>query len=102
MCDTFADGGIERVGGHPEIELGLVELARETGEARHLAQAATFVRRPGTGTLGEIPFGQAYFQDDVPVAPPPSCGGTPCGRCTSRPAPSTSPSTRATTSCSAS
>ena len=24
----FGDGGIERVGGHPEIELGLVELAR--------------------------------------------------------------------------
>ena len=68
VCDTFADGGIERVGGHPEIELGLVELARETGEARYLAQAATFVRRRGTGTLGEIPFGQAYFQDDVPVA----------------------------------
>ena len=44
VCDTFADGGIERVGGHPEIELGLVELARETGEQRYLDQAATFVR----------------------------------------------------------
>ena len=67
VCDTFADGGIERVGGHPEIELGLVELARETGEQRYLAQASTFIRRRGTGTLGEIPFGQAYFQDDMPI-----------------------------------
>ena len=67
VCDAFADGAIERVGGHPEIELGLVELARQTGEQRYLDQAATFVRRRGTGTLGEIPFGQAYFQDDVPI-----------------------------------
>ena len=67
VCDTFADGGIERVGGHPEIELGLAELARYTGEQRYFDQAATFVRRRGTGTLGEIPFGQAYFQDDVPI-----------------------------------
>ncbi|MDF2731700.1 MAG: hypothetical protein K0S92_325 [Desertimonas sp.] len=67
VCDAFADGGIERVGGHPEVELGLVELARQTGEQRYLDQAATFVRRRGTGTLGEIPFGQAYFQDDVPI-----------------------------------
>ncbi len=67
VCDTFADGGIERVGGHPEIELGLVELARLTGEQRYLDQAAPFVERRGTGTLGEIAFGQAYFQDDVPI-----------------------------------
>ncbi len=67
VCDTFGDGGIERVGGHPEIELGLVELARTTGEQRYLDQAALFVERRGRGTLGEIPFGQAYFQDDVPI-----------------------------------
>jgi DUF1680 family protein len=67
VCETFADGGIERVGGHPEIELGLVELARATGEQRYLEQAARFVERRGHGTLGEIGFGQAYFQDDVPI-----------------------------------
>ena len=48
VCETFADGGIERVGGHPEIELGLVELARETGSERYLDQAATVRRAPGT------------------------------------------------------
>jgi DUF1680 family protein len=67
VCTTFADGGIERVGGHPEVELGLVELARATGEQRYLEQAALFVERRGRGTLGEIGHGQAYFQDDVPV-----------------------------------
>jgi DUF1680 family protein len=67
VCDTFADGGIERVCGHPEVELGLVELARLTGEQRYLEQAARFVERRGRGTLGEIHFGPAYFQDDVPI-----------------------------------
>ena len=67
VCDTFADGGIERVCGHPEVELGLVELARVTGEQRYLDQAARFVERRGRGTLGEIQFGPAYFQDDVPI-----------------------------------
>ena len=67
VCDTFGPGGIERVGGHPEVELGLAELARVTGEQRYLDQAALFIDRRGRGTLGEIGFGQAYFQDDVPI-----------------------------------
>ncbi|WP_309068729.1 beta-L-arabinofuranosidase domain-containing protein [Microbacterium sp.] len=53
--------------GHPEIELGLVELGRVTGEQRYIDQAALFVERRGRGTLGEIEFGQEYFQDAVPV-----------------------------------
>jgi DUF1680 family protein len=67
VCATFGPGGIERVGGHPEIEMGLVELARLTGEQRYLDQAALLVERRGRGTLAEIGFGQAYFQDDEPV-----------------------------------
>ena len=67
VCDAFGDGGIERVCGHPEVELGLVELARLTGDQRYLDQAARFVERRGRGTLGEIPFGPAYFQDDTPI-----------------------------------
>ncbi len=67
VCDTFADGGIERVCGHPEVEVGLVELARVTGEGRYLDQASRFIARRGRGSLGEIPFGPAYFQDDVPI-----------------------------------
>ena len=67
VCSQFGPGGIERVGGHPEIEMGLVELARWTGEQRYLDQAALFIDRRGHGTLGEIGFGQAYFQDDMPI-----------------------------------
>jgi DUF1680 family protein len=67
VCRTFADGGMERVGGHPEIELGLVELARATGEERYLAQAAIFIERRGRGTLADIHWGRSYFQDDLPI-----------------------------------
>jgi len=47
--------------------MALVELYRATGERRYLDQARLFVDRRGHGTLGEIAFGRAYFQDDVPV-----------------------------------
>lgn len=67
VCDTFGDGGIERVDGHPEIELGLMELARATGEDRYRHMAGVFLERRGRGTLDEIELGQAYFQDDMPI-----------------------------------
>jgi DUF1680 family protein len=67
VCKTFGDGGIERVGGHPEIELGLVEMARLTGEERYLHQAKLFIDRRGHQTLADIHWGRSYFQDDVPV-----------------------------------
>ncbi|MET7861052.1 beta-L-arabinofuranosidase domain-containing protein [Streptomyces sp. NPDC005318] len=67
LCDVFGPGGVERVCGHPEIEPALTELARLTGERRYLRQAALFVERRGRRTLADIPFGRAYFQDDVPV-----------------------------------
>jgi DUF1680 family protein len=67
VCAAFGDGGIERVGGHPEIELGLVEMARVTGEERYLHQAKLFIDRRGHETLADIHWGRSYFQDDVPV-----------------------------------
>jgi DUF1680 family protein len=54
---------LDGVCGHPEIETALVELYRETGEARYLALAGYFVDRRGYGLLG----GEAYCQDRVPV-----------------------------------
>ncbi|MGV8966045.1 MAG: glycoside hydrolase family 127 protein [Cellulomonas sp.] len=64
---TFGPEGIASVCGHPEIEVALAELGRETGERRYLDQAALFVARRGHGVLHDIEWGQAYFQDDVPV-----------------------------------
>lgn len=55
------------VGGHPEIEMALVELARLTGDERHLRLAQLFVNRRGHGLLGAGRFGSPYWQDDVPV-----------------------------------
>lgn len=67
VCDTFGEGGIESVCGHPEIEIGLAELARATGQERYALQAALFVERRGHGTLADVEWGRAYFQDDIPV-----------------------------------
>ena len=67
ICDTFGQGKVERVCGHPEIEPALVELSRVTGDARYLDQARLFVSRRGHGTLAEIELGAAYFQEDEPV-----------------------------------
>jgi DUF1680 family protein len=67
VCETFGSGGIERVGGHPEIELGLIELFRLTGEERYLDQARLFIDRRGHQTLDDIHWGRSYFQDDIPI-----------------------------------
>jgi DUF1680 family protein len=67
VCEEFGEGGIESVCGHAEIEVGLVELARATGEERYLRQAQLFVERRGTGVLRDIEYGRSYYQDDIPV-----------------------------------
>ncbi|HWS35391.1 MAG TPA: beta-L-arabinofuranosidase domain-containing protein [Actinoplanes sp.] len=67
VCDIFGPGGIESVCGHAEIEPALVELYRVTGDRRYLDQASLFVERRGHQVLGDIEFGRAYFQDDMPI-----------------------------------
>ena len=103
VCDTFADGGIERVCGHPEIELGLVELARADRRAA-LPRPGGDVRRAARARARSARSRSARRTSRTTSrsATPPCSAATPCGRCTSPPAPSTSPSRRATTSCSAS
>lgn len=64
VCETFATSGLC---GHPEIEVGLVELGRALGEERYLEQARIFLDRRGHHALRDIPLGRAYFQDDVPI-----------------------------------
>ena len=67
ICDTFGDDGIRSVCGHPEVELGLIEFGRLTGERRYLEQARIFLERRGHGVLADIEWGRSYYQDDVPV-----------------------------------
>lgn len=67
VCEAFGDAGIRSVCGHPEIELGLVEFARATGDEKYLRQAALFLDRRGQGSLAAIEWGQSYFQDDMPI-----------------------------------
>ncbi len=64
---VFGPDGRVAVCGHAEIEPALAELGRATGESRYVEQAALFVARRGTGTLGDIEYGRGYYQDDVPV-----------------------------------
>jgi DUF1680 family protein len=67
VCTMFGVDGLNRVCGHAEVETALVELYRVTGERRYLDQASLFVDRRGTGTLPLFEFGQAFWQDDMPV-----------------------------------
>ncbi|WP_027140284.1 glycoside hydrolase family 127 protein [Pseudofrankia saprophytica] len=67
VCEVFGKGGIERICGHAEVEVGLAELGRATGEPRYLEQARLFVDRHGDGTLRDIEWGRSYFQDDDPL-----------------------------------
>ncbi len=60
----------KRIGtdGHPEVEMALVELARETGEQRYLRLAQFLVDVRGHGVLGNAygRFGTKYHQDHQP------------------------------------
>jgi DUF1680 family protein len=66
---VFGPGKREGTPGHPEIELALVELYRETGEQQYLDLAGFFVDQRGQQTLGLGGrfFGPEYHQDRVPV-----------------------------------
>ncbi|MFP3902945.1 MAG: glycoside hydrolase family 127 protein [Armatimonadota bacterium] len=46
ICDNFGPGKIETTDGHPEIELALIELYRETGRQRYLDMAGFFLDQP--------------------------------------------------------
>ena len=97
VCDTFGPGGIERVGGHPEVELGLAELARVTGEQRYLDQAALFIDRRGGARSGRSASVRRTSRTTCRSATPRRSAATPCVRCTSPPERWTSPWRRATT-----
>ncbi len=65
--DVFPRSGRPGTPGHPEVEMAMVELYRETGERRYLEVAEYFVEQRGHGLLGPGHFGPSYYQDHVPV-----------------------------------
>ncbi|MDY0908600.1 glycoside hydrolase family 127 protein [Microbacterium sp. CFBP9034] len=67
VCAEFGADGRDAICGHAEVEVGLAELSRVTGDRRYLAQARLFVERHGRKTLRDIEWGRKYFQDDIAV-----------------------------------
>ena len=72
---VLGPSGKEGIDGHPEVEMALVELYRETGESRYLGLAARMINARGHGILGPGRFGPAYWQDHESVATAPSVAG---------------------------
>lgn len=69
LCQVFGpqeQGKRVMVDGHQEIEMALVELARETGESRYEELARFFIDARGRGLLHGGRWGLGYFQDHVP------------------------------------
>lgn len=68
IADTFGPRGRDGTPGHPEIEMALVELFRETGQRRYLETVEFFLDRRGQGVLhAERGVNPSYFSDRVPV-----------------------------------
>jgi DUF1680 family protein len=66
ICEQFgpaAEGKQEQTDGHPEVEMGLVELYRVTGDRKYLEQARFFTDIRGYGKIG----GKDYHQDRTPL-----------------------------------
>jgi len=62
IASVFGPGRREGVPGHPEVEMALVELYRETGDGRYLALASYFIDARGRGLIG----GSQYHIDHRP------------------------------------
>ncbi len=62
IAQVFGPGKKEEPDGHPEVEMALVELFRETGDRRWLELAQFFVDVRGHGRIG----GSPYHQDHQP------------------------------------
>jgi DUF1680 family protein len=64
---VFREGTDTRTDGHPEVEVALVELYRQTGERRYLMLADTLMTRRGSAMFAGGRFDLDYYQDAEPV-----------------------------------
>jgi DUF1680 family protein len=67
LVATFGEGRTVDVDGHPVVEMGLVELYRETGTQAYLDLARWFVDARGHGIIEGHGKQPTYFSDRVPV-----------------------------------
>jgi DUF1680 family protein len=67
LVRTFGENGRHDLDGHPEVEMALVELYRETGTRDYLDLARYFVEARGQGRIVAYGRDPAYFADRVPV-----------------------------------
>jgi uncharacterized protein len=68
IFSVFGPGKRQEACGHPEIEMALLELYRETGEARYLDLAKFFIDQRGQNIMkGHRSYGPEYHQDHLPV-----------------------------------
>jgi DUF1680 family protein len=67
MVRTFGPGKRQDVDGHPVVEMGLVELYRQTGRTEYLDLARYFVEERGHGLSARYDGNLTYLSDRVPV-----------------------------------
>lgn len=67
LVRTFGPGKREDVDGHPVVEMGLVELYRQTGRTDYLDLARYFVEARGHGLSAKYDGNLTYLSDRVPV-----------------------------------
>ena len=67
LVDVFGSDADRRTDGHPEIEVALVELYRETADRRYLDLADKLTSRRGFGFFAGGRFDLPYYQDVEPV-----------------------------------
>jgi DUF1680 family protein len=67
LVTEFLHGGRKGVPGHPEVEMALVELYRETTARPYLDLAQHFIDARGHQSVETDRYGYAYYQDRIPI-----------------------------------
>lgn len=68
LVSTFGPDGLSALEGHPAVEMGLVELYRQTGSAQYLELASYFVDARGYGRATKPGFDPSHYGDPAHYA----------------------------------